>query len=66
MNISVLIQEYTAGQVLAQSCRSVVPGANRGKKLPRPAYAPHLHPVGDAYSKKFCADWVKSRAGCIY
>ena len=27
---------------------SAVPDANRGEKLPRPAYAPHLHPVGDA------------------
>ena len=52
----VLILECTAGEVLAKSCRSAVPGA----KLPRPVHAPHLHPCRRrrSYSKIFCNDWV--------
>ena len=41
-------QEFTSRELLNQRCRNAVPGANHGEELPRPAYAPHLHPVGEA------------------
>ena len=44
----ILILEFTTREVLDQCARSAVPGENRGEKLPRPAYVPHLHPAGAA------------------